>query len=45
MASPVDVKKGTDQIKRMGQTAGAYGNDPMVEARGEPGSKPRDLKP
>ena len=45
MASPVDVKKGTDQIKRQGQTAGAYGNDPMMDAAGDAGAKPRDLKP
>lgn len=45
MASPIDTKRGTNQIMRQGHTAGAYGNDPAVQARGEAGDKPRDLKP
>lgn len=45
MASPVDVKKGTNQILRQGQTAGCYGNDPMAEGKGSAGEAARDLKP
>jgi hypothetical protein len=45
MASPVDVPKGTNQILRMGQTAGAFGNDPMAEGKGSAGEKARDLRP
>jgi hypothetical protein len=29
---------------RMGQTSGPYGNDPNLDARGDFGKEPRDLK-
>lgn len=46
MASPTpNAKKGTNLLMRQGQTAGAYGNDPAIEAKGHPADKPRDLKP
>lgn len=36
--------KGTPQFKRKGQTAGPYGNDPAVRAKGKASSPSRDLK-
>lgn len=30
---------------RMGQSAGPYGNDPNLDARGEFGEQARDLRP
>ena len=40
-----NAKKGTNLFMRQGQTSGAYGNDPTVQAKGEAGSKAKDLKP
>ena len=45
MASPIRNPKGSNQILRQGQTAGAYGNDPTYEGKGSAGEKARDLKP
>ncbi len=46
MASPTpNAKKGTNLFMRQGHTSGPFGNDPFVEAHGEAGDKPKDLKP
>lgn len=37
--------KGTKQFKKKGQTAGPYGNDPTVRAKGKAGAPARDLQP
>ena len=34
MASSSTPKKGTNQFMRQGHTAGIYGNDPSVDAKG-----------
>lgn len=36
--------RGTDQFKRKGQTAGAYGNEPSVQAKGVSAQSARELK-
>ena len=36
---------GTGKFVRQGQTAGPYGNDPAVEAKGQAGAPAKDLKP
>lgn len=38
-------KRGTNQFERQGHTAGPYGNDPNVTAKGDAGKPPRELKP
>lgn len=37
--------KGTTQFMRKGHTAGPFGNDPAVKAKGKAGAPTRDLKP
>lgn len=37
--------KGTNQFMRKGQTAGGFGNDPAVQAKGGGRQAARDLKP
>lgn len=37
--------KGTNQFMRKGHTAGPYGNDPGVKAKGKASATPRELKP
>lgn len=48
MANTNDAKRaprGTDKFERQGHTAGTYGNDPNVQAKGQAAKKPRELKP
>ena len=33
------------KFMRMGHTSGPYGNDPNLDARGEFGETPKDLRP
>lgn len=42
---PTPSKKGTGKFDRQGQTAGQYGQDPNVQAKGKAGDAPRELKP
>lgn len=43
--APGVSKGGTGKFVRQGQTAGPYGNNPSIEAKGEAGAPARDLKP
>lgn len=42
---PTPSKKGTGKFDRQGHTAGPYGNEPNMQAKGQAGDKPRELKP
>lgn len=37
--------KGTNQFMRQGHTAGAYGNEPSTEAKGQAAKPAKELKP
>lgn len=37
--------QGTDQFQRQGHTAGPFGNDPTMDAKGQFAAEPRELKP
>lgn len=40
-----NAPRSTDKFERQGHTAGPYGNDPNITAKGQAGQKPRELKP
>lgn len=39
------LKRKTGKIQKQGHTAGPYGNEPNVSAKGVAGKAPRDLSP
>lgn len=38
-------KKSTNQFMRQGQTAGPFGQEPTIDAKGQAGKPAKDLKP
>lgn len=45
MADGNNVRKSTNQFMRQGHTAGPYGEDPSIDAKGEAAKPAREIKP